>query len=256
MIFKKVTFPFLFIVAIAVSFTSCNSNTEQSEAERIIKRTIQKSGGDIVDNAKVTFRFRDKYYRAVRQEGRYQLMSCTDPDCSSIKDVVTNEGFTRYEKSKAIKLPDSLSTSYAGSVNSVHYFAMLPYGLDSPSVHKELLGESSIKGKDYYEVKVTFDEQGGGEDFQDEYMYWINKTDFTVDYLAYNYQVNEGGTRFREAYNTQVINGVRFVDYNNFKPEEQYPPLKDLDSLFQEGKLELLSKIELKDITVSSCPNC
>jgi len=81
-------------------------------------------------------------------------------------------------------------------------------------------------------------------------MYWINKTDFTVDYLAYNYHVNEGGTRFREAYNIREVEGIRFADYNNYEPAEKFPPLQSLDSLYTSGSLSLLSKIELEDVTV------
>jgi len=44
---------------------------------------------------------------------------------------------------------------------------------------------------------------------------------------------------------------VRFVDYRNYKPEEQYPPLTDLIDLFENKKLKLLSKIELEEITVT-----
>ncbi|HBT09881.1 MAG TPA: deoxyribose-phosphate aldolase, partial [Leeuwenhoekiella sp.] len=68
--------------------------------------------------------------------------------------------------------------------------------------------------------------------------------------------VNEGGTRFREAYNERTINGVRFVDYRNFKPQEQFPPLQSLDSLFTTGNLELLSKIDLEQVEVNPCSSC
>jgi hypothetical protein len=38
------------------------------------------------------------------------------------------------------------------------------------------------------------------KDFDDEYMYWIKDTR-KVDYLAYSYHVNDGGVRFRAAFN-------------------------------------------------------
>ena len=128
--------------------------------------------------------------------------------------------------------------------------------MDAEAVHAEKVGQASINGKTYYEIKITFSEEGGGEDFEDTYMYWINTEDFSVDFLAYNYHVNEGGTRFREAYNERTINGVRFVDYRNFKPKEQFPPLQSLDSLFTIGNLELLSKIDLEQVEVNSCSSC
>ncbi|MEH6408771.1 MAG: DUF6503 family protein, partial [Leeuwenhoekiella sp.] len=192
----KVIQPFLIIV-LAVITVSCGRSKDE-EAINIMNQTIERAGGEVTANAKINFKFRDHYYSATRQSGRYSLEKCENPSCSGTRDVITNDGFKRYVKGKEIKLPDSLKTKYGNSVNSVHYFAMLPFGLDASSVHKEMVGESQIKGEWYYKVKVTFDENGGGDDFQDEYMYWINKTNYTIDYLAYNYEVNEGGTRFRE----------------------------------------------------------
>ena len=81
-------------------------------------------------------------------------------------------------------------------------------------------------------------------------MYWVDKKDFTVDYLAYKYAVNGGGIRFRKAYNERGIEGIRFVDYKNYKPETLDVSLQDLDTLFENDKLELLSIIENTEVTV------
>ena len=34
---------------------------------------------------------------------------------------------------------------------------------------------------------MTFKENGGGKDYQDEFRYWININNGQIDYLAYNY---------------------------------------------------------------------
>jgi hypothetical protein len=56
--------------------------------------------------------------------------------------------------------------------------------------------------------------------------------------------------RFREAYNERFVNGIRFVDYNNYKPLNTEMTIFETDSLFESGNLKLLSKIELKNIKV------
>jgi len=71
-----------------------------------------------------------------------------------------------------------------------------------------------------------------------------------LDYLAYKYATNGGGVRFREAYNTRVVEGIRFVDYNNYKPENKEVSLSELDQLFTEEKLKLVSKIETEKVKV------
>lgn len=245
----------LFLLFISMSLYNCAPETPT--AQEIIDNAIDVAGGDIISNASIHFKFREYYYRATRENGLRTFERCTDAACEAQRDVIKRNGdFVRFRESIKQNIPDSMSTKYASSVNSVHYFSVLPYGLNDKAVLKTYDGETIIHKEPYYKIKVTFKQDGGGEDFQDEYMYWIHKKTYTVDYLAYNYKVNEGGTRFRAAYNERVINGVRIVDYKNYKPEEQFPPLTELGSLYENEKLELLSKIELEDVTIAVCPNC
>src|SRR5690606_31342387 len=121
-------------------------------------------------------------------------------------------GFVRFINEVRIALPDSTASKYANSINSVHYFVQLPYGLNDPAVKKKMMGEAEIDDEKYYEIQITFDEEGGGKDYEDIYMYWINKRNFTIDYLAYKFFTDKGGIRFRKAYNPRTVNGLRFVD--------------------------------------------
>jgi hypothetical protein len=143
-----------------------------------------------------------------------------------------------------------MAAKYSNSINSVHYFAYLPYGLNDPAVNKKLLGETQIGDGQYYKVEVTFDKIGGGEDFEDIYIYWINKETFKPDYLAYEFNTDGGGARFRKAFNERIINGIRFVDYYNYKASENIS-VYELEALFKLKKLELLSTIRLEDISVN-----
>ena len=136
------------------------------------------------------------------------------------------------------------------AVNSVLYFFQLPLGLNDQAVQKQYVGDDEIKGKKYHIVKVTFQQEGGGTDFQDEYLYWINQEDFYIDYLAYNYVVNGGGVRFREAINRRIVSDMVFQDYINYKPADKTTPLTSLSGLFEEGKLKELSRIISEDIKV------
>ena len=137
--------------------------------------------------------------------------------------------------------------AYSNSVNSVHYFAFLPSFLNDAAVHKTYVGETTIKGKAYYKIRVTFDQEGGGDDHDDVYMYWIDKEDYSMDYLAYSFHVNGGGVRFRSAYNARNVEGITFQDYVNYKHDKE-TPVENLDALYEEDKLIELSRIELKNI--------
>ena len=247
---------FTLLIFTLVSLMSCKQESKVLNADAIIAKAIEHTGGKVIDTSTISFRFRSKFYRASRNKGSYSLERCTDAACKDTLDQLTNSDFRRFINSEEVDVADSLISGLASGVNSVHYFSVLPYGLDSKAVKAKKVGEATVKGKKYYEIEVSFSKNGGGEDFEDIYMYWIDTTNFNVDYLAYNYHVNEGGTRFREAYNIRNIKGVRFADYKNYKPSEQFPPLQSLDSIFEAGKLELVSKIELQDLEVTPCSSC
>lgn len=222
----------------------------------IVDKAIEEAGANNLNGKEIGFDFRDKHYRSVRENGRYLLERSFEQDSLNIRDVLNNEGFSRFVNGTQEQVADSMVTRYSNSVNSVHYFAYLPYGLNDQAVNKEMMGEVNINGKDYYKIKVWFDQQGGGTDFEDVFIYWIGKNDFKVDYLAYEYHTNEGGIRFREAYNRRTVNGIDFVDYRNYKPVSKDIELSTIDSLFANDALELLSVIELKDVKVSPCSPC
>ncbi len=243
---------------ISISLFSCKEEVKEKTqlknltAQEIIDKAIKTSCQGKCDDAVIEFTFRDNKYRSSRNGGFYKLERIKMDSLDEIHDIVSNKGLMRFVNKMQVTVPDSLANGISDGVNSVHYFAQLPYGLNDEAVHKKLIGEDEIDGNNYYEIEVTFSEEGGGTDFDDTFMYWVNKETFTVDYLAYKYATNGGGVRFREAYNPRVIEGIRFVDYNNFKPENKEISLSELDKLFTEGKLKLLSKIENKNVKVTN----
>lgn len=240
---------FLFI---AFLLASCADDNREPSANEIIDKAIERAGGKRYENAEINFIFRKKQYESNRDGGKFSLeREMTDSLGNRIHDILDNEGLKRFVNDSAVKVQDSLVTPISNSVNSVHYFVHLPFGLNTPAANKELIGKDSIAGREYYEVKVNFSENGGGTDHEDEYLYWIDTKSFEVDYLAYNFETDEGGIRFRKAYNPRIIKGIRFVDYENYKYEDLSTPLETLDSLYEKKELELLSLIENKDIEVN-----
>lgn len=225
------------------------AKTELS-AQDIINESIKISGGEGYQKNTFSFDFRDRSYVMERKDGRKILKRISRIDSNTVLDVKKNNGLQRFVNDSLVHLPDSMANKYGNSVNSVHYFAYLPYGLNDPAVNKKYLGKSIIKGKDYHEIQITFDKKDGGDDHDDIYVYWFEVTTLKPEYIAYKFHVDGGGKRFRQAYNERYINGIRFVDYKNYKPIDQTIAVQKMDSLFMAGQLELLSEIELKNIIV------
>ena len=221
------------------------------KAQQIVDAAIQKHGGRKYEDSRVKFEFRGRQYIATRQGSKFEYERIfTDTTGAEVRDVLNSEGFYREVNGQRVTLSEKDSAAYANSVNSVIYFALLPYFLNDAAAIKQYAGEATIKGKPYHKVKVTFQQEGGGKDFEDEYMYWFHKEDHTLDYLAYNFHVDGGGARFREAYGIITSNGIRFADYRNFKPKEDNRNVAEFDALFENGGLEQLSLIELEHVRV------
>ena len=234
------------ILLFAFLIISCSKTESEFTAQQIIDKSIKASGADKVAQTKISFTFRDKAYTATRNNGKFELTRSFD----NIKDVLSNDGFNRSINGKEIVLTDSIANNYKNSVNSVHYFSVLPFGLNDAAVKKKKLPSVEIKGRQYFKVEVRFSEEGGGEDFDDVFIYWINQESFLIDYLAYEFHTNGGGFRFREVTSEEIIEGIRFVNYTNYKPNKQIIDVKVIDSLFIEGTLSKVSTINLENIEV------
>ena len=229
---------------------SCTPVEKALSAEQIIENAILFSGADKIGNSEVSFKFRDIKYVAIRKNGNFQLFRTFTKGSVSIKEVLTNNGLQRLINMKVVKVPDSMVSVYSNAINSVHYFSVLPFGLKDKAVRKKLLKATTLKGKEYYKIEVTFSEDGGGEDFEDVFIYWIGKEDFLIDYLAYSYHTNGGGKRFRALKEACLKNGVRFVDYLNYKPLNSSVSLIDIDIEYESNQLKKVSEIILEDIEV------
>ena len=217
----------------------------------VVEQAIIKHGGDVVDSSRVLFTFREREYIAERQGGQFIYQRrYTDKEGQAVADRMTNNSFVREIDGEEVTLTDKQLSSYSNSLNSVMYFAFLPYFLEDQAVQLNYQGVGVVRGEPHYKVKVTFAEEGGGKDFEDEYIYWFAQDDFQLNYLAYNFLVNEGGARFREAYNARQVGGILFQDYINYKPTEDRRDVLAFDALLDAGALDTLSKIELVDITV------
>ncbi len=242
----------LAILSIVLTFFALNGCAKkENNANQIINKSIETHGGDLFSSSKISFNFRDKHYTAKRQNGLFEFTrEFKDTSGNKFKDVFNNTSFTRFINGAKADITKEKENAFSNSVNSVIYFALLPYGLNDKAVNKELLGEVKIKNKYYYKIKVTFSKDGGGEDFEDEFIYWINKENFRMDYFAYLYHVDGGGTRFREAVNVRNINGIIFSDHINYGTEGLGYNIQNYDKDFETGKIKKISEINLRNITV------
>tara|TARA_B110000037_G_scaffold222757_1_gene299349 strand:- start:942 stop:1679 length:738 start_codon:yes stop_codon:yes gene_type:complete len=242
---KQIASVFLFLLI------ACKPKDLDLTAQQIIDKTMHYSGADQVVNSKIKFTFRTKEYTAIRKNGIFELFKqYLTADSLKVKEVLSNNGYLRFINNKAVPIVDSLIADYGNAINSVHYFSVLPFGLNNAAVHKKLLKSAQIKGKEYYKLEISFSEHGGGEDFEDLFIYWIGKESFLIDYLAYSYHTNGGGMRFRAVKTQNKTKGIRFVNYENYKPIDPNIDFYTIDHAFENNGLKKVSEIILEAIEV------
>lgn len=243
-----------YLIAIVCVFLFITSFSKQKNdlfdfSQKVIDQCIKVHGGKAFTKAHYSFDFREKSFIYKRNKDQFQYTrTFIDKKGDEIKDVLTNEKFVRSVNSKVAVLDDKKRRAYSDALNSVHYFAFLPYFLNDAAANKKYLGLTTIKNIPYHKIQVTFTEEGGGTDHDDVFVYWIREGDFTLDYLAYSYHVNGGGVRFREAYNQRQVGKIRFQDYVNYKHQNKSFPVEKMDEAFENGQLKELSRIDLVNV--------
>lgn len=248
---KSILLAVIFMGAFFGSSCGLSEEERQEKANEIMKKVIAFHGGDSYEDQGFKFVFRGGEYSFVHfSDGRYAYTSSKkNKDGKLVEVFMTNGDFIYKVGGEETKLEAKKENAIKNSLNSVVYFASLPYKLQDKSVSLKYNREVKIKGASYEEIEIRFAEQGGGDDHSDVYHYWVNKETYKIDYLAYVYHTGKGGVRFREAYNDRRVAGVLFQDYNNYKADKT-TPLADLPAMLEKGELDLLSKIETEDVQV------
>lgn len=241
---------FLLLLSSGSLLISCDQRTE---AEKIVDASIEAHGGKRFETSKIDFDFRNIHYSIFKAPSAYEYIREFTDSTGTVKDVLNNSGFVRtVNGTKIDTLTEERIGAFSRSINSVAYFAFLPYGLNDAAAIKTYLGKTEIKGEKYHQIKVTFMPEGGGEHYEDEFLYWIGEEDYFLDYMAYSYHTDGGGVRMREVSGVMEVGGIRFQNYLNLKPEDKNTPVEKMQDLYISGNLELLSEIILENIKVVS----
>ena len=235
---------------------SGDEGADPPSAPAVVDSAIAAHGGDVLDRAVVSFYFRGDQYRLRHDEGRFHYRrTYTDSLERTVTEGLTNDGVYRVVEGDTVSLSDEERGTVKTTVNSVSYFALLPYPLQDPAVQPDYRGRDTLDGVPYHRIQVTFQQEDGGQDWQDVFTYWFHTDTYAMDYLSYAFGLAPGdtdtGTRFREAYNVRRINGVRVADYMNYTSDTLATDRMHLyPSLWATDALDLVSRVEIDSVQV------
>ena len=240
-------FKFIIFIVFAAALTHCG-NPDPNE---LVNEAIKNSGWHKFKNNDIEYDFRGIHYKVFHNNGLFVYEKIyLDTTQGIIREGMTNDSTYKELNGLEILLDEQQKKKIRSSINQVVYFNLLPYKLNDAAVIKRFAGTSTINGKNYYKVKVTFNETGGGDDYNDWFLYWFDKNTKSMDYFAYYYHTNGGSSRFRVIKQQHLVNGFTFYDWENFTSDEVGDQIENYEKLFQEGKLKKVSDIELKNIEV------
>ena len=248
-IFHMKKYHFLLICFFLTARIALFSQTSsEAMAKNIIAKSVEVHGGKAYNAFDISFDFRQFHFR-VRQSRKsyFYQRSFKDTLGNEIADYLENGAFHRTVNGKKVELSEKEVVRYREATNSVPYFILLPYKLLDKAVNPVYIGETTIEGETYHKIKVTFDQEGGGMDYEDQFCYWFNKKTNTLDYLSYS----NGGPRFRKVIKREKVGDLIMQDYHNYQILDKEIPVTEYDKAYLEGKFKLLSTIEQKNYRIN-----
>lgn len=183
-------------------------------AREVVDHARRAHGVAVLDDACAILVFRGDTYYAARSNGgfTYRLLAAAREQAlvtlTNDTLVVDTLAYEAYRKGKTMPFGyvfrDSVRANAASIVraaetqlNSVIYFAFLPYNLNDPAVRLRRLDDATFDGRTHRTVEVTFAQENGGRDHDDRFVYWFDADSGLLRALAYRFHTGDGGTRFR-----------------------------------------------------------
>lgn len=248
------------LVGLAVGACELGASGPQGDAEALalIDRVRAAHGSDRLDQAELAFAFRGVPFTAWRDGGRFRYArTLTDSAGRAVEEVVDNDGAHRLVDGAEVPLSETDRQRVATAVNSVVYFALLPAPLADPAVRARRLAPDTLGGRLYERLEVSFARDGGGADWEDRFVYWVDAERGTMDFLAYTYRTdpadttrNETGSRFRTVLDAGVIGGVRVQDYVNLTADSVGTEIERYGDLYEAGRTWEVSRVVLDSVRV------
>ena len=226
---------------------------DPTDPQYLVDKAIEAHGSHFLNQAVIEFDYRGKHFIASRNQGIFSYERVYTDSTGNVREVLNNDEAFQEIDGARVELTEKKRYSIQETLNSVVYFGFVPFFLNDPAVQKKYLGEGTIENEPYHKVEITFRQERGGPDYEDRFIYWFHKDRYTMDYLAYDFLINDGGTRFRKAYNIRTINGVRVSDFYNYSSDalpQPGTPIETYDDVFEAGDIKLLSEINLENVSI------
>jgi len=225
-----------------------------SERLEIVDRAIEFHGGELFEQSRVKL-------TVASRSGSFDVDSMADGDRFVQLIRASNGADERLyrrdnmalevtEGGRPMEMDETEHARAESYVNQRMYFLFLPYKLNDPGTWKEDQGLEEWNGRRLHRVRITF-ASGTSDGADSAYVYWFDPETARLEQFAYDYSENTG-LRFRILTNYRRIGGLLFYDADNYGLNTRGGGLTvdDINPVYVEEELPLVSQIEHRDITV------
>ncbi len=252
---------FLGILALSPSMAFGEEPAESGRVA-IVSRAIEHHGGDVYRHSETELDLCSKsgcFHVVARVDGdRFAFTVSGQSGGAQLEVRSSNDALEVSKDGAPLAVDANQEQKYRDWAMARVYFCFLPYRLDDPSVRQQDLGLVDWQGRRLHKVKVTF-EAGTSTDAGDEYVYWFDPESARLEYLAYSYDDNGGGLRFRRSVRHRRIGGLLFFDQENYGVDggsADGPGLSvdSIDDAYARDRMRHVSTVRLESIEVRLLP--
>ncbi len=252
--------PIRFVVALGIiGITIFGSSLVFAEVRKvsrlpIVDRSIAYHGGSRYDDSQTDLEMCSGsgcYDIGVRMNNGLYRYDVTGTIRGVDRRVVsTNDGLEMWVDGRPVEIPADQVSAVRDWAMARVYFSFLPFRLNDDSVFKEDQGLETWDGRSLHRVKVTF-AAGSSSDSSDEYLYWFDPKTGKLEQLAYSFEGQPGGLRFRKGVRYRRIGDILFFDQENFGVEGDQYKIDQINPEFVQT-MKHVSTVELRQIKVET----
>lgn len=224
-----------------------------SSVPEIVSRSIEFHGGETFAGSESSLRICSKsgcFKVAARINGGLYELEAEGLVRGELRKVwISNDSVRLWLDGEERPVAEDAAQPLRNWVMSRVYFIYLPFRLRDPSVVHEDLGLEVWDDRPLRKVKVSF-VPGSSAGAEDEFLYWFDPETARLEQFAYSFAENDGGLRFRRAFNYRRVGGLLFFDQLNLGIDGEDADLADIDP-GTVATWKTLSTVTLRDIEVS-----
>jgi len=220
-------------------------------AKDILSESYKAYNSDAFFNSTIKFNIKDLEYPLHRKGHIQDFEVVRKVDTTTYKATYSNGSTSYIVNDKELPQTSMARLFIQIKLEGISYLFSIPHVFDQNAVIPKRLEDVTIKNKEYYAVDITFTRLDE-EEPENEFILYINKENFLVDYYAQDYDLAAPVKRleFRVAHNFRTIEGITLADYFVLKSKSEDEKLSNLFKLYNDNDLEESEALKFENIEV------